>query len=406
MRDIKELYKRFLNKQCSPEEVERLFDYFRLATDKHRLEDLIREELLKDAPELPDSPQVSDILQKNRIKVAEIIGRDDNTMASPHLKTDPHLKTIPRRKSKVSWYLTAAASFIGLCCLLGIYFNQWHAGAPEQALTEITQDANPGSERAVLTLADGSTLVLDALDDGTLTKQSGVAITKADGRLNYEVDQAFTAHAETGFNTITVPRGGKYQVVLPDGSRVWLNAESELTYPVYFTGSTRAVTLKGEGYFEVTHRPEQPFIVKSKGQEVTVLGTHFNIKAYENEPFTETTLVSGSVRVRQSGTGAQRLLIPGEQAKVNESILDVARISVDEQIAWKDNQFVFRNTDIRTVMRQLERWYNVELATEHLPENHFYGEISRDVKLSEIFEMIELTSGLKFKLEGRKIKMQ
>src|SRR5690606_13496303 len=267
-------------------------------------------------------------------------------------------------------------------------------------------DAVPGSDRAMLTLSDGRILALDSTGDGKLAQEVGVTLLKADGALRYRMEDDLPAQATMQYNMVSVPRGGEYQVVLPDGTRVWLNAESSLKFPVRFSRTSREVELIGEGYFEVAHRAEQPFVVKSSGQEVIVLGTHFNIKAYQNETHVQTTLVEGSVRVHQAGTGKQRVLRPGQQARVNDRSFDVVEASLEEAIAWKNKQFVFRNTDIHTVMKQLERWYDVELAATELPDKRFYGEISRNVKLSELFEMIELTSGLKFKLEGRKIMLE
>ena len=399
MQDLKELYKRFLNRKCSPEEVTLLLEHFRLGRNDETLSALIREELENAPPDAPDMPEVSAILERNRGVIAEISEKDSI------------IRMFPPKRRTIVWY--AAASLTAACCLLGYYFYQLDSSSSPRELVQLSQDATqgtdraPGNDRAILTLSDGSTITLDDAGEGQLAEQAGVALVKTGaGQLNYRAAEHPPANPVPVYNTISVPRGGEFKVTLPDGTRVWLNAESSLRYPVSFSQTTREVELRGEGYFEVAHREDQPFIVKSKGQEVKVLGTHFNVKAYENEPYSHTTLIEGSVHVRQLATGKQQLLRPGEQARLNKDSFEVIEASLEESIAWKNELFVFRNTDIHSVMKQLERWYDVELAAGDLPEKRFYGEISRNVKLSEILEMMELTSGLKFKIEGRRIMLQ
>lgn len=393
MRTIQELFQRFLDKKCSPEEISILLEYFQAGEKEQVLDELIRQELSRDLPEARDTPRISAILERNRRVLMETAARDRRFRPSKS------------KLSKTFWY-AAAASLIGISSLLGFYLHHRPSGLTGKGSQTVMYDAVPGSDRAMLTLSDGRILALDSTGDGKLAQEVGVTLLKADGALRYRMEDDLPAQATMQYNMVSVPRGGEYQVVLPDGTRVWLNAESSLKFPVRFSRTSREVELIGEGYFEVAHRAEQPFVVKSSGQEVIVLGTHFNIKAYQNETHVQTTLVEGSVRVHQAGTGKQRVLRPGQQARVNDRSFDVVEASLEEAIAWKNKQFVFRNTDIHTVMKQLERWYDVELAATELPDKRFYGEISRNVKLSELFEMIELTSGLKFKLEGRKIMLE
>lgn len=267
----------------------------------------------------------------------------------------------------------------------------------------------PGTDKAVLTLANGNQIILDSAGNGALTQQGNIKIIKLDdGRLSY--NSLKDKPQEVLYNTISTPRGGQYQVVLSDGSKVWLNAASSLRFPVSFTGDKRAVALSGEGYFEVAHDAGKPFTVSVNGTEVHVLGTHFNINAYSDEATVKTTLLEGSVKVSKGNTG--KMISPGEQAVTgnNDNVVNpeigVQQVDVDAVTAWKNGRFVFKGDNIQSVMRQLARWYNAEVSYEkNVTNEEFVGVINRSRydKISDILEMMGKTGTVSFAINGRHI---
>lgn len=260
----------------------------------------------------------------------------------------------------------------------------------------------PGSDKAILTLANGQTIELDSNMNGQIAQQGQVSLQTNAGRLIYKSPSA-PANATVSWNTLRTPKGGQYSLVLPDGSRVWLNAASSLQYPTTFTGPTRQVTLNGEAYFEIQPNAAQPFFVTTGETAVAVLGTSFNIMAYNNENNIKTTLLQGSVKVsRQS---AHHLLKPGQQSLINENgtmeIIDHA--DTDLAVAWKNGLISFRSADIRTIMRQVERWYNIEVVFKgEVPTRTFTGDIPRTADLSALLRLLEI-SKIHFKLEEEKL---
>lgn len=266
-----------------------------------------------------------------------------------------------------------------------------------------TNDVLPGGNKATLTLADGSVVLLEDMINGTVKEENGIRISKEDGQIVYEIiDQQ--RKEEIFYNTIHTPIGGQYNVVLPDGSRVWLNSESTLHFPTAFSGSYRTVDLTGEGYFEIAKNTEMPFVVQASKTRVEVLGTHFNLMAYGNEGPTKTTLLEGSVKV---GNGIDsKTIMPGQQA-VTADRIQVINTDPDEAIAWKNGYFQFESENLQSIMRQLKRWYDVELEDEHnIPDKHFTAVISRNTTLSQVLKMLEMSGELKFKVEGKKISIQ
>lgn len=211
--------------------------------------------------------------------------------------------------------------------------------------------------------------------------------------------------SNTGYNTIATPRGGQYEVVLADGTHVWLNAASSLKYPNTFNDVDRTVELTGEAYFEVKHMPGKPFMVISQNQTIKVLGTHFNVNSYEEEPDIKTTLLEGAVEV-SNDRGESILLRPGEQSVNAADMISKRKVSVDDVLAWKSGFFHFENASLETVLNQLSRWYDVEVDIKEIPRKKFNGILPKHVKLSQIFTMMEKTSGLKFKVEERRILME
>ncbi|MGN6421255.1 MAG: FecR family protein [Pseudobacter sp.] len=308
---------------------------------------------------------------------------------------------------KRNWWKYASAAAIFIAAGLGIYrfvisnSAQTIAEQPSGSVLSSTE-IQPGGNKAMLTLADGSVVALNDAQDGVLATQGGVNVVKLNnGELSYQADNKQAN--EVLFNTIATPRGGKYRLTLPDGSKVWLNAESSLRYPTAFTGKTRGVVLKGEAYFEVTSNAAQPFLVEVKDLKVDVLGTRFNIMAYENETITATTLVDGAVRV--SAASRQLLLKPGQQALQGEhgSMKMVNDADIQQALAWKNDYFQFNADRFDQLMRQIERWYDVSVKFEGaVPERKFGGKISRLSPLNDVLRILEL-SDVKFRVEGKTI---
>jgi ferric-dicitrate binding protein FerR (iron transport regulator) len=309
-----------------------------------------------------------------------------------------------------SWIRIAAAAVIVL--VLGISYYVYTIKRTDQTavvtnagIKKTPQDIAPGGNKAVLTLADGSTIILDSAQNGLIAEQDKIAIKKSeDGKLVYDSKDAVT---EVYYNTISTPKGGQYQLTLSDGSKIWMNAASALRFPTAFTGSERMVELDGEAYFEVVKNVLKPFIVKSKnGITIQVLGTHFNMMAYNEEKETKATLIEGLIKVSNGASVA--MLKPGQQAlaatgNTNDPVRIDKDADVDEAIAWKNGIFQFNNADLKTVMRQIARWYDVEVGyDDRVPEKRFTGRVSRNLKASELLSGIEYV-GVHFKIEGKKI---
>jgi len=315
------------------------------------------------------------------------------------------------KKQKPRYYVhLAAAAF--LLFAIGIKFagrfNKHEAG---KLPAKHSSDLMPGGNKAVLTLSDGTKIVLDDTRRGKIAREQNVSIDNVkSGEIVYNVDELFRKADKPvvvnalAFNIIATPRGGDYEVVLPDGTKVWLNAASSLKFPVVFSGSERKVELTGEAYFEVAKNAARPFVVKTNDQTVEVLGTHFNINSYTDENAVKTTLLEGAVKVT-GGPAMQTLkLSPGQQSVITDGRMAlIANADIGEALAWKNGKFLFHDTDLRPIMRQLSRWYDVDV--EYLGPvtvRHYRGRISRNVPVSQVFEILK-TSGLNFIIDGRKV---
>jgi ferric-dicitrate binding protein FerR (iron transport regulator) len=273
-----------------------------------------------------------------------------------------------------------------------------------------THDVAPGHEGAVLTLADGKQIVLDSAGDGSLARQGGMAITKEHaGQLVYQTEPTGVFPQATMYNTLTTPRGRRTAVVLSDGTKVWLNAASSIKFPAAFMGKDRTVELSGEAYFEVAKDAGKPFRVKVNrpggNMNVEVLGTSFNIMAYDDEATSSTTLVDGSVKV-VTGTGAS-LLKPGQQllAGSDGKTSLVADADVQKAIAWKDGNFVFRGDGLDAIMKQLARWYDIDVRYDSPVTDHYTGKISRQVNISQVLKMLQAAGGVNFTVDNRQVRV-
>jgi transmembrane sensor len=307
---------------------------------------------------------------------------------------------------KFLWVKYAAAALILFFLSFGVYFltNNSNINNNNVAVNAY-KGIVPGGNKALLTLGNGTRILLDDALKGEIARQAGVIITKmADGQLVYKALSSQTSQYQLLQNSIATPKGGQYKVILPDGTNVWLNASSSITYPTIFTGNERMVTLTGEAYFEVVKNKQMPFRVKSAMQTIEVLGTHFNINAYDDEAVVGTTLLEGSVKVTSPSSTAT--IAPGEQAVINRGsngTIIKRQVDIDKEVAWKNGIFSFNGEDIRSVMRQVSRWYNIDVVYDKdIPHEKYFGEISRSSSLGDVFKILELNN-VRFNIEGKTV---
>ncbi|HJT74501.1 MAG TPA: FecR domain-containing protein [Chitinophaga sp.] len=305
------------------------------------------------------------------------------------------------------WRWMSVAAAIAVLVTVGGYFLYRSGNTPEhQPLAVIQDDALPGSNKAVLTLANGQRIILADAKNGELAQQGSAIIEKkADGELNYTSGEAQDEDALPMINTVSTPRGGKHHLVLADGTHVWLNAASSITYPVTFNSREREVEITGEAYFEVAQHATQPFRVVCKGQRIEVLGTHFNVNAYPDEPVIKTTLLQGAVRVI-ADSGESAVLKPGQQAVLdNLQHVKVSSVVPEVAIDWKEGDFIFKNETLPDIMRKVSRWYDVDVDYGHYNNSKltFSGEVSRSRNLSVVLKMLEATAAVKFTVKNNHI---
>ena len=274
------------------------------------------------------------------------------------------------------------------------------------AAANYVHDQPPGRNNALLTLADGRTITLDSAANGGLAQQGNTRVIKLNGQIAYKNTGSGQADNAALFNTISTAKGNQYQLILSDGSKVWLNAASSMRFPTAFKGKERRVEITGEAYFEIAKNPAMPFIIEAGSGEIDVLGTHVNINAYSDEPLVKTTLLEGVVMVKKEAT--RQVLEPGQQAAFSPQggITLSKNVDVAQETAWKDGFFWFDNTEIHTLMRQVSRWYDVDVTfTGNIGDDGFTGKISRNVPLSQLLKVLEQYE-LHFTIEGKKIIVQ
>lgn len=331
---------------------------------------------------------------------------------------------LPLRKTRIiqlSRLRKLAAAVVILCSFsAGAYLLWFKPPSSRVAGNVYKNDVAPGGNRAILELGDGSEINLNDAELGELTNNFGFSITKTrDDQVTYKVSETSEPAGTRGFaqpqsvyNTVRTPRGGQYQVMLPDGSGAWLNAASSIRFPAIFSGKERRVEITGEVYFEVARKARHsdtglvivPFTVIAGKQVVEVLGTRFNINAYSNEGSIRTTLLEGAVKVSSSSADAFRSLKPGEQSLLSaDQPIKIQPADLEAATAWKNGQFRYNMEGIEAIMRQVERWYDVEVVYEgSIPEKSFVGTISRDLPLARFLDILSFT-GINFRIEGRKI---
>ncbi len=311
---------------------------------------------------------------------------------------------------KINWIRTAAAAVIIVSIgtsayLLNLNSNNSSSGNTVKVVPsqKAPDDVPPGGDKAILTLANGQQIILDNAANGVLAQQGATAVVKLDnGQLAYKGTGA--KPGEIIYNTLGTPRGGQYRLMLPDGSKVWLNAVSSIRYPTTFTGKERRVEITGEAYFEIVKDASRPFKVSvNSSMEVSVLGTHFNINAYTDEPTIKTTLLEGSVKVTHNEHSV--VIKPGEQTQFNsEGTMKVVHdANVDQAVAWRNGMFEFEDADLQSILRQVMRWYDVDVEYQgNIPDRYFTAIISRDKTLTGVLEILKL-SDIDYKLEGKKL---
>jgi len=375
-----ELAKKWLNNTITPAEQEEFAAWYNTGQDK--------------PIEIPPTFAENDEALKQRIltKINREIKKDDSRV----------------RKIMPVW-LRYAASIVLFAGGFMCYYVQTHRAVKPHVLARqqkpLKNDAGPGGNKAILTLANGSKINLSDVKNGVLASQGQTVLKKdKDGRIIYESPGAKGVDSSAIFNTITIPRGGQFQVVLSDGSKVWLNSASSITFPAAFSKTERKVTITGEVYFEIAKNKAKPFRVVTGEQTVEVLGTHFDINAYTDEEALKTTLVEGSVKVTSGAQSVvlkpeqQASLLPGKAGKIK-----VTTVDTDNVLAWTTGNFQFEKAEIASIMREAGRWYDVDIKYEgEIPKRRFTGSISRSVNLSELLKMLKYT-GINFKIADKTI---
>ena len=394
---LEELYTKWFNKTATPEERAELIALLETGAS--------REELLPGMEKIWDGLDADDVFTS----------REKDQLADRILQQWPAEPVIRARRRLPPYRWMAAAAVLLLAGAITLWQWKRSGAANEQAHTPVTpviETIGPGRNGAILTLADGREILLDSTANGVFASQGATELSLQNNQLIYqagdEVDSAIVA-----WNTMATPRGRQFQLLLPDGTRVWLNAASSIRYPVSFQGADRKVELKGEAYFEVAPDQDRPFMVQTPNQLVQALGTSFNIHAFGNEAAELTTLVEGSVRVNVAGgkhaprgESLYAILHPGQQANLNtqRQSLSVAENQSEAAIAWKNGYFFLENKSFDRVMKQLERWYDIEVIYANgIPDLQFYGGLSRNLTLDALIRALKV-SEVHFRIEaGRRL---
>jgi transmembrane sensor len=375
--EIDQLINKYLNGTATAQEEEKLLQWYREQNQK----------AVEWVAEIPDEEDLvkKRVLSKLGEQIQDEVG-------------------VTTGRNKIYGFLAAASAVIIIS--ISLYF--WNKPSETLPLSKVKNerfknDIPHGGNKAILTIAGSSQIVLDDAGKGIVSQQGDVTINKEkDGLVTYALNDQEASTPQ--IHTISTPKGGQYQVVLSDGTRVWLNAGSSLQFPSVFTGKQRVVTLSGEAYFEVAKNKNLPFKVSVNKMEIEVLGTHFNVMAYEDESNTTTTLLEGSVGVNSEFRNV--VLKPGQRANLNKrtAMVNVSTADTEEVMAWKNGYFMFSNEAIESVMRKISRWYDVDVIYQSdVSHKALWGTISRFQNVSEVLSMLEMTGVVHFKIEGRRI---
>jgi ferric-dicitrate binding protein FerR (iron transport regulator) len=394
---LAELFRKYINNTCTPEEVDQLMVFLEKENASPDRDGLLRGPLLEGLEPAGYSDPVLQQQLENRLQ---------------HILQHITPQELPKaRVVSLSRRRVAAAAAIVLLLLGGALYYWFNRPVQTPVIARSAKPADdvaPGGNKAVLTLGNGRRVALDTAVNGEVAIEGSSAINKQDGQLLYKAGSG--DRVVPVYNTMTTPNGGQYRLRLSDGTMVWLNAASSIHYPTVFSGRERKVSITGEAYFEVAKNAAMPFIVQVDDREqVEVLGTHFNINAYDDEPSLNTTLLEGRVSITRPANNGQRptILSPGQQSQLatgTEHFQLSASVDTAQVMAWKNNLFRFDSADLKKVMRQLARWYNVEVVFEKdAPVSEvFFGEMQRSLNLSQVLNGLG-GMGVNFRIEGRKL---
>lgn len=383
--EVKNLLEQYVNKTISANDFAKLFDYISTERYKHVLEEYMKQ------------------ADKDSFTTSETHQIDWQHMYQ-------HIITHKKKKNTVSWTLglvqkMAVAASLVLIGYLG-YQRQLNKNNIAPITTQIKQDLLPGSDKAVLKLADGSEIVLNNIQNGTLTVQGNTNVSKStEGLIEYQT-AGDNKEQKILTNTLSTPRGGQYKLLLPDKSMVWLNSESSITFPTEFVGNERKVAITGEVYFEVAKHNQKQFIVENGKTKIEVLGTHFNVNIYPNEEKAEVTLLEGSVKL--SNNKDSKILTPGQQAIFNnDETIQLKNIDTDIAVDWKNGLFIFENASLVDVMRQIERWYNVDVKyIGPKPDVKFNGIIARNNNVAKLLKLLKAAGNIEFTINNKVIEVK
>lgn len=370
---IKELFNKYLNNTINKDEYGVLLRYFGKEEGSEEIRYLIFENLS------------SDVAENNAVGLKNTVDAVQDKLRN---------KLQPKKKLRLiqKYWPYAALALLGLAFALYFYLSKTQDHLPV-LITDNQIRVNPGGDKATLVLDDGRTVLLDTVSNDLIPAQPGVDISKiGKGQLKYN---ATDIASRLVYNTIKTPNGGQYQVILPDNTHVWLNAASSIKFPTAFIGNSREVIITGEAYFEVAKNKSKPFRVKTADQTVEVLGTHFNVNSYADEPSTVTTLAEGSIRVNLSSSGNNfshaMTIAPGQQTTTTKNNITIGTADLESALAWKNNQIYFKQASIQTIMRQVARWYNIDVEyIGKIPDRKFTGGIYRTDNLNDLLKILML----------------
>ena len=385
---LKYLIDQYVAKTISPEEEQELFQFIAQGTYDKQIKEYMSDAWHMEYSELMSQQQSKRILNA-------VFNREGGRVISIQQPT----------KRKFIWVAASVLLIVASASLFLLVGK--HSSTPalsDNLNKQPINDVMPGTSGAILKLDDGSSIVLDNASNGNLVQQGNTLVVKSGAAISY-MQGAAKNEKQVHYNTVETPKGRQFQLVLEDGTKVWLNAASSIKFPVAFIGRQRIVEINGEAYFEVAKNKKRPFQVMCKGSMIEVLGTHFDINAYADEEMISTTLLEGSVKVVKGSN--QKIIKPGEQAQVKNdgSVQTRTNVNIDEVVAWKNNAFLFDNTDVKKLMRQLSRWYNVEVVFKGSTDEAltFNGTISRTATLATVLKMLESTGDVRFSIEGKRI---
>jgi len=394
---IRELLLAYLQNTINPEQTEELFQYLNDHTE--RSEELLREMAENFEFRMSDPKPIDEEISNRMLQ-----GLLSRLSGTPVIELTP-----VNKRNRMRWIAAAILFVIAGSAAFFIYNRQKPTAVP--AITanpqHVTKDVLPGFDGAILTTAGGNKIVLDGAANGIINKEENADIIKENNQLVYRQSSGNTVATES-YNTLSTMKGRKFQLLLSDGTKVWLDAASSITYPIAFTGAQRKVMVTGQVYFEVAKDASKPFLVETGSATVQVLGTHFNVNAYKDEASMKTTLLEGAVKI--SNKIGSSLLKPGQQAAISNTttgtIKVASNVNVDEVMAWKNGFFQFNGAGLSTVLNQLSRWYDVDIVYEgKMNEREFEGKIGRDLNLSQVLKLLEKLQ-VHFRIEGNKLIVQ